>query len=101
MDSELSQGVALAYGALGGLAAWIVLFALPELRTLREVFRDRSAPNPQTREYVVFGLLAVCVIFLGCLGPVAFEAADAREALLYGLTAEALLAGVIKAALGI
>ncbi|MGH3072651.1 MAG: hypothetical protein ACRDNB_10340 [Gaiellaceae bacterium] len=101
MDAELSQGLAVAYGALGGLVAWVVLFALPELRTLNEVFRDPGAPNPRPRTYVILGLIAVCLVFPASIVPFAAEASDAREALLYGVTAEAFFAGIAKAATGI
>jgi hypothetical protein len=97
----VSTQAAIAYGALGGFVAWIVVFALPELRSLREVFRDPDAPNPRLREYIVAAGIAVCLVALGCVGPFLFgDPTGAREAIAYGVAAEALLGGIIKGTVG-
>jgi hypothetical protein len=82
------------WGCVGGLLAYIVLFALPEL--LRAYYTTKTRKTPVTK-LVIAGLIGLFFIALG--GGTALLLGDVngpQEAIAYGLAGEGLIAGGFK-----
>ncbi|GAB3083922.1 hypothetical protein GCM10027080_37110 [Pedococcus soli] len=92
--NTLAPPLVFLWGCLGGLLAYIVLFALPEL--LRAYYTTKANKTP-LRKVVIAGLIGLFFIALG--GGTALLLGDvngAQEAIAYGLAGEGLIAGGFK-----
>ncbi len=90
----MSSLAVFLWGSLGGLLAYFVLFALPEL--LRSYYRD-GVPDFQAFKLVL--VLAIAVVFVGLGGGAALllgDVTEVKQAVAYGLAGEGLLAGGLK-----
>lgn len=82
------------WGCVGGGAAYLLIFALPELRKL---YQDPNLQAPSLGRIIVALLIAAGFISLG--GVTAFfvgEATEAKHAIAYGLGFEATLGGLVR-----
>ena len=81
------------WGCAGGGAAYLLVFAMPELRRLW----NTGAPMPPISRVVVALMLAAVFITLGGVAAVIVgDAKEAKHAIAYGLGFEALLGGVLR-----
>lgn len=81
------------WGCVGGGAAYLLVFALPELRKLWNV----GPPFPTAGRIVVAILLATVYVMLGGVAAVIVgDAVEVKHAIAYGLGFEALLGGVLR-----
>jgi hypothetical protein len=91
----MGTAVAIACGAAGGLVGWVVIFAMPEIRLL---LKQKKLIRPGRDRVVLMLLLALSFVVVGGAAAVVLGPADPKEAIMYGIAAEGLLAGLVKTA---
>ena len=89
----LSTFETFLWGCAGGGAAYLLVFALPELRNLW----NQQIPFPSMGRVIVALLLAAVFITLGGVAAVVIgDAREAKHAIAYGIGFEAILGGVLR-----
>jgi len=98
---ELTAIEAAFFGALGGLATYIVVFAMPELKGRWNEFKDPNLPDPPALNRGALGELAFWLLLqLAISGFVAFVFHTAHisveTAACTGMAANGLVAGYAR-----
>jgi hypothetical protein len=96
VPAELPEVQAILYGCLGGVIAYVAIFALPELKS-GQFSKDNFVLNRR----VVIRLVAIFVFYVGLGGFAAWWAGDAivaKQAMAYGIGGETVAIGLIKTA---
>jgi hypothetical protein len=104
----VSDGERLGYGCLGGVLAYLVVFALPEMRAIgkaRKAAREAGTPlpRPEPFDYLLWFAIAVAYVAVGGAGalwghalPTLDKPNEPAYAVVYGFTAEAVWGGLVR-----
>lgn len=96
MSPELSEVQSIVYGCLGGVVAYLAIFAFPELKSGRF-----SKDNFDLSRRAVIRLSLIFIFYVGLGGFAAWFAGDAtvpKQAVAYGIGGETVVIGLFKTA---